>query len=190
MTEITPDYDGWERLTETVQRDVEFDTNHNSEDSLSFHPVNHVDITITYEDRSGNSTVDGVLIEARKSLNQDRDEREQNRHNGWFGKVRTSDGFVNVYADPDTGGERIIFVSGWNGRGGRRYKWPIQSITVEEDTTRNPTDPKCGEEMEFGIYHGSPDDHYGPSMGWICRTCAAGHGLGRFESVDIEQGLP
>lgn len=179
--EIPPSTEGWERLKDSLDL---------KKSGSNHHPKHQVDIVVQYEGRSGSRTVEGTLISVKGSLEQDKVKREQNRYNGWFGKVRTSDGFLNVYADPDHGGPRIIFTPGWDGRGGRRYKWPIQNIVVEEKEGTDPQCFKCCSSMEYGWYRDSPEDHHGPSMGWICTDCAAGHGMGRFEAQNIEKGLP
>lgn len=188
--EIAPSLEGLERLNELLTRNIDFEEHHKEPDPhANFYPVHQVDIVVQYEGRNGSRTVEGTLMQVRGSLEQDEEKREQNRYNGWFGKVRTSDGFVNVYADPDSSGPRIIFVDGWDGRGGKRYKWKIESICIEEKPGTEPQCFGCQSSMEFGHFR-DPTAEYGPTMGWICTNCAAGHGYGRFSSVNIEKGLP
>lgn len=188
---ISPDHAGWERLNELIERDVDSEEHHSNKSS-SFYPQNQVDIVVQYEGRSGSRTVEGTLIQVRASLEQDEEKREEQRYNGWFGKVRTSDGFVNVYADPDSSGPRIIFCPDWDGSGGKRYKYPIEEIVVEEKPDQDPQCWKCHSTMEFGMYRDAPEDHHGITMGWICRNCASDSvpSLGFFDEHDVERGLP
>lgn len=176
--EIAPSREGWERLKEAL---------HLKKSGSSHHPHHQVDVVIQYDDGHGSSTVEGTLISVKGSLEQDEEKREQHRYNGWFGKVRTEDGMVNIYADPDHSGPRIIFTDGWDGTGGRRYKWQIESIVIEEKPGTDPQCWACHSSMQFGYIRGWPDAP-APVSGWICTGCAA-H-LGRFKDVDIQRGLP
>jgi hypothetical protein len=94
---------------------------------------------------------------------------------------------VNIYADPDHGGPRIIFCDGWDGTGGKRYKWEIEQMVIEEKPGTDPQCWACHSSMQFGYIEGWPDIP-GTSSGWICTDCASRHG--RFKGCDIERGLP
>ena len=173
MTEINPTFEGYQKLRESI----EF-----VEQVGNIYPVNQVDVTVQYE-HYGEREVTGTLLSVRKSLNQDGEERENQRYNGWFGKVLLPTGMLNIYADPDTGGETVIFVPDWEGKGGKRYKRPIKSIEIEENGEKEPTCPECGEEMTFGWLENAPDDHPGTSNGWICKKRIAG--LGRLTEYPV-----
>jgi len=180
--EIAPTFEGWERLQELI--DIE-------KSGSDRYPAYQVDIVVQYDGPRGSRTVEGTLLSVRGSLEQDREKREQQRYDGWFGKVRSPDGFVNVYASPGSGGPSVIHTPDWDGRQGRPgYKYPIQEIVIDPKPDTEPQCFACHSTMQFGMFHDAPEDHHGPAFGWICPDCTAGCGLGRFREYGVEQGLP
>ena len=174
--EIAPSREGWERLKDSLDM---------KKSGSDLHPKHHVDIVIQYQDASGSSTVEGTLVSARRSTGDP--PNADDGVNGWFGKIKTTDVMVNIYADPDHGGPRIIFTDGWDGTGGKRYKWEIEQIVIEEKPGTEPQCFGCHSTMVFGYIDGWPDGP-GTTSGWLCQQCAAQKG--RIRTVDIERGLP
>lgn len=173
---ITPDQAGWEQLKDTLNLDKQ---------GVDHYPHHHVDVVVQYAGRNGSRTVEGTLLRVKKSTGDP--PNADDGVNGWFGKIRTSEGMVNIYADPDHGGPRIIFTDGWDGTGGKRYKWEIEEIVIEGKPMADPQCFACCSTMEFGYIEGWPDIP-GTNSGWICRGCASGHG--KFNGCSVEQGLP
>ena len=175
--EIAPTQEGWERLKDSIEL---------NEQGINRYPFHHVDVVVQYAGRHGSRTVEGTLLRV-KSVSTYVNGGPERKVHGWFGKIRTSEGMVNIYADPNHGGPQIVFTDSWDGTGGKRYKWEIENVVIEEQPGTDPQCFACCSSMEFGYIDGWPDVP-GTNSGWICRNCARGHG--KIKNQSVEQGLP
>ncbi len=172
MIEINSTLEGFEKLKENIEYTGQ---------GTNFYPLNQVDVTVGY-DSYGDREVTGTLLDFRGSLTQDEEKREENRYNGWFGKILLETGMLNVYADPNHGGDHVIFVKDWQGKGRRPYKYPISSIEIEE-RDKDPYCKNCGDELTFGWLNNAREDQ-GTHRGWICESCSARMG-GKLEEYEV-----
>jgi hypothetical protein len=171
MSEIKPTHDGYERLKDDVPTKDDSGTDD--------FPTADVTVTVHRDDRPDWT---GTLLHYSGSLTQDDDERETHRYNGYFLKLRQSDGtHVNVYGSPDTGGATTLKTEGWEGRGGTRYKYKISGVSVDIDHDSDPRCPKCDSEMVFGYSNErnnrvpDADGSRGRYVsGWLCEECLPG----------------